>query len=170
MKLDEAKQIAEKLVSQLEPYCDRIQIAGSIRRGKTEPNDIEIVCIPSVVEGERHPEFVNIVEQLEKVKGCAKNGKYTQRMTPEGIKLDLFTARHENWGFILAQRTGSADFSHHVLAKGWVKKGYRSVDTILVKDDVKYPMYEEEDVFKLIGIDYIEPADRSYKHQEEVVE
>lgn len=170
MKLQEAKEIAEKLVEQLRPYCERIQIAGSIRRCKPEVKDIEIVCIPIERNGSRCDGFVQVLEAMQSVKGSAKTGKYTQRITPEGIKLDLFTARKENWGFILSQRTGSADYSHHVLAKGWVKKGYRSVDTILVKGGVKYPAYEEEDIFKMAGVEYVEPKDRCYNHVEKEVE
>ena len=41
MKLEQAKEIATKLIEQLTPYCDRIIIASSIRRKKPEPNDIE---------------------------------------------------------------------------------------------------------------------------------
>lgn len=161
MKLNEAKQIATKLVTELSPYCDRIEIAGSIRRAKAEPNDIEIVCIPATIDGIRHPEFIAIVDKLQKIKGDAATGKYTQRLTPEGIKLDLFTARVENWGFIYAQRTGSANFSHNVLASGWVKNGYRSVDTILIKNGVSHYMLEEIDVFNAAGVSYVPPENRT---------
>lgn len=46
MNLDYAKQIAEALIEELRPYCERISIAGSIRRGKQEVKDIEIVAVP----------------------------------------------------------------------------------------------------------------------------
>ncbi|NJD23354.1 MAG: hypothetical protein FIA82_11915 [Melioribacter sp.] len=96
-------------------------IAGSIRREKKESGDIEIVCMPKNILIDdpermftqtlvRHPEFVKIINSLEKVKGDAE-GKYTQRILPEGIKLDLFTATPDNWGYILAIRTGPEGFS-----------------------------------------------------------
>ena len=46
MKLEVAKKIARTFVSQIQNHCIRIKVAGSIRRGKYQPNDIEIVAIP----------------------------------------------------------------------------------------------------------------------------
>ena len=45
MKLEEAKLIAERVKSTLALYCDRIEIAGSIRRQKPIVNDIDLVII-----------------------------------------------------------------------------------------------------------------------------
>ena len=50
MNLQQAQQIAERIKSELAPHCDRIEIAGSIRRKKPEVKDIEIVCIPKPYE------------------------------------------------------------------------------------------------------------------------
>lgn len=164
MELNKARNIVNNLIDKLKPYCDRIEIAGSIRREKPEVKDMEIVCIPTEIDGERNPEFIRIVNELEKVKGDISTCKYTQRITPEGIKLDLFIANKKNWGMIFAVRTGSADFSHHVLAKGWVKKGYHSKNAMLIKNDIEYPLLEEKDVFDIIGIPYVEPTERNYEH------
>lgn len=164
MENQKAKLIAERIVSRLSPYCSRIQIAGSIRRGKPEVKDIEIVCIPLEVNGCHHPEFTRIIDSMEKVKGNASTGRYMQRITPEGIKLDLFTARKNNWGFILSQRTGSADYSHYVLACGWVKKGFKSINAILTKNGIEYPTYEEKDLFELIDIPFVPAEERCYNH------
>ncbi len=45
MNLPEAKQIAENLVEDMNLYCEKIIIAGSIRRGKADVKDIEIVAV-----------------------------------------------------------------------------------------------------------------------------
>ncbi|GAJ14573.1 unnamed protein product, partial [marine sediment metagenome] len=47
MKLEQAQKIAEEVVKRLSPYCQRIQIAGSIRRQKPQVRDVDIVLIPS---------------------------------------------------------------------------------------------------------------------------
>ncbi len=73
------------------------------------------------------------------------------------IKIDLFMANERNWGNIFAIRTGSADFSHLVLACGWVKAGYKSVNGMLTKNGKEIECREEEDLFKLIGISFVEP-------------
>lgn len=158
MKLNEARKIAEKYLAELKSYCSRAEIAGSIRREKPEVKDIEIVCIPereqedgTIVMG-----FGDIINKLEKVRG-EPTGKYTQRILPEGIKLDLFMANERNWGLIFAIRTGSTDFSHKILACGWVKAGYKSENGILKKDGKEYEVREEKDLFDLIGVPFVEP-------------
>jgi len=42
----EAMNIALELVTKLTPYCARIEIAGSLRRGKSEVGDVEILFVP----------------------------------------------------------------------------------------------------------------------------
>ena len=163
MELNKALEIANRVKDALTPYCDRIEIAGSIRRRKPEVHDIEIVCIPkmqiiggkpSVLSG-----FASIVMQWKKVKG-EPGGKYTCRELPEGINLDLFMTTADSWGYIYAIRTGSAEFSHRVLACGWVKKGYHGKEGILYDQNYPLRVPEEEDQFKLIGMDYVEPDKR----------
>jgi len=46
MNLESAQTLAEALKHHLEPYCERIEIGGSIRRKKPEVKDIELICIP----------------------------------------------------------------------------------------------------------------------------
>ena len=154
MKIDEAKKIADKYVEILKPYCLRIEIAGSIRREKPEVGDIELIAIVKDIK-----EFSKEVNKLEKVKGNP-TGKYTQRILPEGIKLDLFMANIRNWGLIFAIRTGSARYSHEILACGWVKRGYKSINGILTKNGREIEVREEKDLFNLIGVAYVQPNQR----------
>ena len=151
MRKDEAKKIADKYIELLKPYCERIEIAGSVRREKPEVKDIEIVAIPQDLIG-----FSREVNKLQKIKG-EPTGKYTQRKLPEGINLDLFISNRRNWGLIFAIRTGSADFSHKILACGWVKAGYKSENGILKKNGQEIEIREEKDLFDLIGIPFVDP-------------
>jgi DNA polymerase/3'-5' exonuclease PolX len=160
MQLQQAIQIAERIKALLEPHCIRIEIAGSVRRQRPEVKDIEIVAIPKPYDiGLLECGIATVVNQWEKVRGelpC----KYTQRILPEGIALDLFFATPDNWGLIYAIRTGSADFSHRVLATGWVKNGYKSKDGRLYRNDVPVPVPEERDLFELAGVAWTKPQDR----------
>jgi len=162
MKYEEAFEIAEKVKALLSPHCERIEIAGSIRRKKPNVKDIEIVAIPKPFEiGLFESGIATVVNQWEKVKGelpC----KYTQRILPEGIKLDLFFAERGNWGLIYAIRTGSADYSHKILATGWVKRGYKSEGGYLVANGKQIAVPEEEDLFKRIGVPFVAPELRSF--------
>ncbi len=160
MNLSDAQVIAEKYRKILAPYCDRIEIAGSVRREKAYPGDIEIVAIPRLHDYCFYAEEIN---KLHRFKGNASS-LYTQRWLPEGIKLDLFRATKENWGLIFAIRTGSAKYSEHVLAAGWVRAGYHSADGMLQRRKgmtvEKIPVPEEKDLFELIGVRYVEPKER----------
>jgi DNA polymerase/3'-5' exonuclease PolX len=166
-----AREIADKAVEQLRPYCERIQVAGSVRRCRPEINDIEIVLIPKT----RYlHEIKTLLDGWAKIKGefpC----KYTRRLLPEGIECDIFIVAHETWGLQMAIRTGPAEYSHRVLASGWAVKGYHSEGGVLYP--VKYdsgattkeasldysrPVYlrEEEDVYKFIGLPWKDPEER----------
>lgn len=182
--------IAQKLREQLAPACHRIEIAGSLRRQVREVADIELVAIPAIetlnepvpgdLFGARHDRTYNrLWEALDGFLGgkYLKAGeKYRAFVLPsEGIKVDLFTATRDNWGWIYLIRTGSAEFSHHV-AKSLNRQGYTSdegsihratfaVDPkdgrarmIPVGEPIATPA--EEDVFDLAGVLYREPQQR----------
>jgi len=168
MELSHARFIAEGVVSKLTTFCDRIQIAGSIRRQKPEVRDIEVLAIPKrkIIRdlfdnpaGEvAIPEFCDVVNQWKKVKGDPQE-KYTQRELPEGIKLDLFIATKENWGYLLVIRTGSVEFSRSVASR-WTKLGYRGVNGMLHKGERAINIYNERDLFNLLQMPWVEPKDR----------
>jgi len=181
MKLEHADMLARDVADKLRPYCDRIEIASSVRRRKPEVGDIEIVCIPRMItrddvlpilhtdggclinhEMMRDPLWAKIVRSLgDVIKGDPASGKYVQVELQDeqhgGIAVDIFTAHKRNWGLIYAIRTGSATYSHKVLACGWVANGYHSVAGMLMRDGVEVPTFEEDDVFALAGVPWCEP-------------
>lgn len=163
MILKQALEIAERTRLELAPHCldGYCRIAGSVRREKPEPGDIEIVCIPKSYDAT--PLFASgiatVVNRWKKVKGNLPC-KYTQRLLPGGIKLDLFMVTPENFGLQFAIRTGSADFSHYKLACRWVELGYHSEGGFLRKNGKKIILREEIELFKLLGMKFVEPKDR----------
>jgi DNA polymerase/3'-5' exonuclease PolX len=173
--LEKMKYLAEDVVRLLRPYCTRIEIAGSIRRKRSEVSDIEIVCIPKTMmvptldlldplKEVRMPGFVNAVDAYKKVKGDAAAGKYFQRILPDGIKLDIFTATRDNWGYILVLRTGGETFNKFLMGpNGFPAHGYKCVGGQIVRscDHVVMPCYEEGDVFKLLKMEYRRPEYRT---------
>ena len=157
----EAYKIALVALEQLKPYCIRAEIAGSIRRKKAEVGDVEIVAIPKPYSvGLFESGIASVVNKWEKSKGNLPC-KYTQRVLPEGIKLDLFFAEESNWGLVFALRTGSADYSHKVLASAWVREGFKSEGGYLFREGEKYEVREEKDLFRMIGVPYVEPEYRN---------
>lgn len=161
--LAEAKAIAEKIIEEMRPHCERIEIAGSIRRKKSTAGDVEIVAIAKpYATGIFEDGLAKIVNKWAKVKGEMVYGlcKYTQRILPCGLKLDIFFATPENWGSILAIRTGSADYSHKVLARGWTNNGYKSEGGILIREGERFTVPEEKDLFRMAGIKFVPPEER----------
>jgi len=80
--LSYAQGIAEGLVEQLAPHCDKISIAGSIRRQRAFVKDIEIVAIPKPYDvGLFSSGIATVVNQWEFAKGKLPC-KYTQRKIP----------------------------------------------------------------------------------------
>jgi DNA polymerase/3'-5' exonuclease PolX len=129
-----ALAVAELVVDVLRPVCDRVEIAGSLRRRKAEVHDIEIVAVP---RWENEPDLgllettwtpVNLLERgldallearvhLEprlvenhradgSVDASYKLGPAFKALAAAGIPLDLFITDAERWGCIFALRTG----------------------------------------------------------------
>ena len=163
MKLEQASEIAQRVKDQLAPHCHRIEIAGSIRRCKADVGDIEIVAIPKPYDvGLFASGIALVVDQWAKVKGeLGPKCRYTQRALPEGIGLNLFFAKPENWGLIFSIRTGSARFSCQILARGWVRAGYRSEGGMLYRQNGEVvPVAEEHDLFRIARVGWEEPEAR----------
>lgn len=160
--LGQAEVIAAKVIALLAPHCERIEVAGSVRRKRLTIGDIEIVCIPKPYDAT--PLFASglatVVNQWPKVKGelpC----RYTQRLLPDGIPLDLFMVDRNGFGLQLAIRTGSAAWSHQVLAKAWVRAGFHSEGGLLrYASGAVVPTPTERALFDRIGLPWTPPEDR----------
>ncbi len=144
MPLEEAKKIAVAICYKLQPFCEKINIAGSVRRQKPLVKDIEIICVPKAEvlkdmfgwdEGIiRSIEFSNVVKSvLGKIIKGNTDGKYMQIELPEGVNLDLFIPDDFDYYRQYAIRTGSADYSAKVIASGWRKVGWCGSDKGLRK-------------------------------------
>jgi DNA polymerase/3'-5' exonuclease PolX len=92
-------------------------------------------------------------------------GKYWRALVGGRIKLDLFLASRDNWGIILAIRTGSAEFSQAMMTYAKHKTCYH-VEGGHLRDrrGTALETREERDVFDALGIDWVEPRNRSGQH------
>lgn len=168
MEYAQARHLAESVCHQLMPYCEKIKICGSIRRRKVEVSDIDIVVLPKLepikdlfgmVSGhQRHPKFVETINQWHKIKGDAATGKYTQRLY-QGYKLEIAIAHPDNFGVLVLIRTGNADFSHLIM-KIVNQRGFHQTEGFLYKDTRLIPVPEEMVYFQTLGIEYIQPENR----------
>lgn len=176
-----ADEIAAKLLKIFEPACERIEIAGSLRRRKPEVGDLEFVAIPRYISGGQidlfgNSERVSLLDRrVQKAVSLSlleviKNGeKYKQfihkRPTGELVGIDLFITTVEQWGYIFALRTGSAEFNAKWNTQrnkgGLLPSQFRFEGGWLMCGDEKIPTPDEKEFFALIEIPWIEPSQRS---------
>jgi DNA polymerase/3'-5' exonuclease PolX len=170
---------ATSVVQAIAPYCERIEIAGSLRRCKPEIGDIEIVCIPSFsanLFGEPSDQsLLDIVldEWLatgrlfyaEPKRWGDRYKAFQYKRGNETYKVDLFIQTAETWGMNLMIRTGSADFTARMLRYkahgGLMPDDLTASNARVWRNGAALDTPEEADVFKLWGLDWIEPKDRT---------
>jgi DNA polymerase/3'-5' exonuclease PolX len=189
------KPLAEELRFLLEPACHRIEVGGSARRLRPEIGDIELVCIPKIemvdvqIQGDlftergqqRYHLLWRALDGLLEAPGrkgyLLKGEKARAFWWPvrgdEGeelghVRIDVYTASPQGWGWIFLARTGSGEFSKSVAgalkARGFRAEGgqiYHVVDDKIHGPAIGTP--EEEDVFRLIGRAFVAPAGRSWE-------
>lgn len=135
MEYKKAYPIAISVLKRLEPYCVKIDVAGSVRREKPEVKDVEVCCLPclehetdlfgTVLGTGRSKDFIKTVKSLGIIlKGKPEDGRYVQIDLLEGIVLDLFIPQPTDYIRQLIFRTGSADYSHKVIAVACLRKGW----------------------------------------------
>jgi DNA polymerase/3'-5' exonuclease PolX len=190
MFIREAQAIANRLVAQISPFCRRVEIAGSIRRGCQVVKDIELVVVPEWAEGERPASAlfdlgeatprVNLLHVWARSAGVHNcrwiktgtsevvdwvpkaEGKYWRALVGEEIKLDLFLTTPEQWGLIFLIRTGSAEFSQAVMAYAkYYTRFHVERGTLCYRNGLQLTTPTEQDVFDSLGLDFVEPRERT---------
>lgn len=91
MSLRRARAVAAEMVEALRPYCHRVEVAGSIRRGREWIGDIEIVAIPK--SSLKQPDVDIFGEPLGKPKVVRDPGFI---MVVDSIANPLLIGRHGN--------------------------------------------------------------------------
>ena len=170
--LNVAQGYADTVINTLAPFCERIEVAGSVRRQKAEVGDLEIVAIPKMIDTlNLFGDIVGAQSQLdlfnfELFGRVIKGGsRYKQIEMRVGINLDLFLVLlPAQWGVIFLIRTGSADFSRMMVTQK-VKGGYlpsdcRVKDGAIWRGETMLSTPEESDFFNLCGMDVVPPEKR----------
>jgi DNA polymerase/3'-5' exonuclease PolX len=172
-------RVAEVFARTLAPACHRIAIAGSLRREKEMVGDIEIVAIPKTVTKTQTDLFGETVgdttESLvdEALAGWPltfhKTGEKYKQFSFEWqpswtFKVDLFLPNKDTWGVVFLLRTGSHLFSKRMVTArsyGGLKPEAYTVEHGRVRvAGMLLPTPEEQDVFELWKMDWIDPKDR----------
>lgn len=173
--LEQAQVIAWKVRAELLPVCERIEIAGSIRRRRPTVKDVEILAIPKVAQRNLFGEATS--DQLHEYlkdrlqgdlwalryskAGYPAFGLQNKLLTYEGFPVDVFTAAPENWGMALFVRTGPKEWNVRAMRR------FRDLDmrghAYGGVDDAQgnpIPCPTEERVFELLGWRWTPPEER----------
>jgi len=172
MPLNEALALAETVKAALLPGCERIEIAGSLRRRKPEIGDIELVAVPKQeTVADLFGKPVAVRSLLDDVIAAAgypviKGDRKYKQLDLGNITCDLFLQPDPaTWGVNMLLRTGCADFSHWLVTprqKGGAMPGWmQSKDARLWAKGSPLDTPEEADVFRLMGLRWIEPEERT---------
>lgn len=189
MKLDSAREVASEVMAALAPVCMNIEVAGSIRRLKPEPKDVEIVyspCYQSVqIDLFGGCEDVSLVDGVLNNlmdTGILRPDQVTKRWGPKYKRLihvasrmviELFAAEPDNWGYILALRTGPAEFNRMLVTPrhmGGVRPVYLILDGGYVRHSESREIMRvptEQVFFDLMRIPYWPPEKRTAERLEE---
>lgn len=174
MNYTSALAIANHVILNLRDQCERIEIAGSLRRLKPVVRDIEICVIPKT----QMDMFGNPIEDgslLDAYTWCRlgkliKGGtRYKQIALHEKINLDLFIILPlAQWGVIFAIRTGPADFSKWIVTPrkygGCLPSDSQVKDGCVYRHGQLIPMPEEMDFLSFLGLGWIDPSDRKTRN------
>lgn len=187
MKREDVLPLAKKVCAALQPLCERVCIAGSIRRLKPEVNDVDIVAMPKSVDhlsplgfpthftepwvwSQLIPQTLTKGElKLKSLEAGQELLRFSFRNSE--LQVDIYRARPETWGVILLVRTGSREHNVKLCtlarSKGLMLSASQGV--IEVKETGLRPTIgepciiasrTEEEIFNALGLAFVEPKDR----------
>lgn len=179
--LEEASGIAQRFLELVEPNSERIIVAGSIRRKRPWPRDIDIVAIPKFGEVEKDAWFApikvktsllqarvdeliekGVVKRRVKSDGKTMVGDLVAFIEFEAMPLDVYYSTEETWWGLVQMRTGSARFNR-MLATRALRMGlkYHGDGHGVTRKGVRIDDGSSEDnIFKALDLKYLRPEDR----------
>jgi DNA polymerase (family 10) len=158
--LEKAEELAQQIKAAVEKLCDRIEIAGSIRRRKPKVHDIDFVAIAKT-----DADWQKISEALKKMKAKPNcTGKQlikTYVPTQNSLfQTDFYRAKPSTFGIHLLIRTGSAQHNCWLAAYA-ISKGMRlKYSQGLIKGEKAIAGADESEVFAALGLPCPLPMER----------
>jgi len=158
-RLGEIAKDAERMVEELRGLPDVLQacVAGSYRRCKEIVGDLDfIVATNSPAEVS---EFFIKHEMVESV--IANGATKSSVRLKSGIQADLRVIKNTEFPFALNYFTGSKEHNiimrQRALARGWTLNEYRLGPLENSQSEPPPPIHEERDLYRALGLDYVEP-------------
>ena len=154
MTLAQAMQVADEFTSALKklPRVSRISIAGSLRRQKETVRDIDILMI-----SKKPKEVMDVFTKLPNVATILAKGETKASVrTKVDVQVDCRVEKEKSFGAALLYFTGSKNFNIK-LRKIAIKKGLKLNEYGLFRKNKFVCGKTEEEMFKALGLSYIEP-------------
>ena len=150
----EVEDVAYELKNYLQNFegVEVVEIAGSFRRKKESVGDLDILVV-----AENYPKVSEYFVKFGKVaevysKGLTRSTVFLNN----GLQIDLRAVAKENYAAALHYFTGSK--SHNIeIRKLAIEKGLKINEYGVYKKDKKLPLLSEADIYKSVGLVYIEP-------------
>jgi DNA polymerase/3'-5' exonuclease PolX len=184
-----ASRVADELLREFESACERIAVAGSIRRREVLVGDVELLCVPrfkpDLLGDAGESLLLRRIEDLRRrcrFVETLRNGERwkTFAMLPAGdvrLLVDLFIVAPDEWGVAMLLRTGPAAFSRRAVmpavSGGLLKPGLSVAEHRICRgralDDADNVLYagellntpNERDVFdQALVCPWVEPDQR----------
>jgi hypothetical protein len=167
---DAVMPIAQKMAGMLKIACDQLYIAGSLRRGKPDVKDAELVAVPKIIDGqnalwwllEKLLEEGSIQKAPYGETGTTRWGEKYRGLLYKDLKIEIFSSLPNALGYQYWLRTGPGD-SNMLLMKLLKSKAapFRVEDGQVWWNDVALNIPDEKAWFKLLGIPPIAPGQRT---------
>jgi len=154
MNLGVAFPVAKRIVETLRQKTGskKIEWAGSLRRMKENIGDIDILAT-----GANKEKIVQTFTHLPEVKEVLASGETKASVIVEGgTQIDLRVVEEDSYGAALQYFTGSK--GHNIHLRGIAKaKGLKINEYGVFKGKRKIAGKEEKDVYRVLGMDWMEP-------------
>jgi DNA polymerase (family 10) len=154
MNLGVAFPVAKRIVEALRQRTGskKIEWAGSLRRMRENIGDIDILAT-----GPDKEEIVQTFTHLPEVKEVLASGETKASVIVEGgTQVDLRVVEEDSYGAALQYFTGSK--GHNIRLRGIAKtKGIKINEYGVFKGERKVGGREENDVYRALGMDWIDP-------------
>jgi len=154
MNLGVAFPAARRIVDTLRQKTGskKIEWAGSLRRMKENIGDIDILAT-----GPDKEKILQVFTHLPEVKEVLASGETKASVIVEGgTQIDLRVVEEDSYGAALQYFTGSK--GHNIHLRGIAKaKGIKINEYGAFKGEKKIAGKEEEDIYRSLGMDWIEP-------------
>lgn len=137
---------------------ERCEAAGSFRRRKETVGDIDVLVVTKSAG-----KVGDVIAELPIVRDVVAHGESKLSFDlKSGIRVDIRFVKRDQWGAALLYFTGSKE--HNIaLRKLAIQRGWKLNEYGLFEGEKVVASREEQDIYKALGLSFVEPQKRTEK-------